>query len=154
MCRNLLLDLVHLHKKDSNLWLREGKKRLLDPASCRELVPCNHYIWDSSPRILAATVLPDRRFYRQIWAKLAKFDPLWLFPFIFGYFPDLAICLAILRFFIDEAHNFPLNSIFYLKPSKSLYKEKKIYNFCQLSPPTSLEILTPNLRKVVSLGPT
>ena len=44
-------------------------------------------------------VLPDGRFYRQIWSKLAKFDPLWLFPFTFGYFPDLAKCLAILTLY-------------------------------------------------------
>ena len=46
---------------------------------------------------VGTSVLPNVRFYRQIWSKLARFDPLWLFLFISGYFPDLAKLPAILR---------------------------------------------------------
>ena len=70
-------------------------------------------------------VLPDGRFYRQIWAKLAKFDPLWLFPFIFGYFPDLAKCLAILRF-LWMTHNFPLYITYFTKNQPNFFKKWQI----------------------------
>ena len=72
--------------------------------------------------IVPPPVLPDRRFNGQIWAKLAIFDPLWLFPFIFGYFPDLAKCLAILRF-LWMTHNFPLHITYFTKNQPNFSKK-------------------------------